>query len=58
MESLRQSSTGYKTIECGVRIAEWGLYLNLVDCVQKFNTGKINIRIHRDITSEIWFGVG
>jgi hypothetical protein len=22
------------------------------------NTGRINIRIHRDITGEMWFGVG
>ncbi len=22
------------------------------------NTGRVNIRIHRDITGEIWFGVG
>ncbi len=22
------------------------------------NTGRVNIRIHRDITGEMWFGVG
>jgi hypothetical protein len=22
------------------------------------NTGRVNIRIHRDVTGEMWFGVG
>jgi hypothetical protein len=25
---------------------------------RQYETGRVNIRIHRDITGEIWFGVG
>jgi hypothetical protein len=31
---------------------------NYCEMKRYINTGRINIRIHRDITGEIWFGVG
>jgi len=36
-----------------------------LDCIENYsemfgyiNTGRVNIRIHRDITGKMWFGVG
>ncbi len=31
---------------------------NFCEMFEYINTGRVNIRIHRDITGKMWFGVG
>jgi hypothetical protein len=31
---------------------------NISELFEYLDTGRVNIRIHRDVTGEMWFGVG
>ncbi len=44
-------------MEC-VRLSKTNMVENISELFGYIATGRVNIRIHRDIKGEMWFGVG